>query len=81
MLSKEEQDNMRARAAAIKEYTAALEKNNKVASQIESLKKEKENIKAGQVGRRQAESTVKDVEPRLNRLKYAGGPLVLSKEA
>jgi hypothetical protein len=81
MLSKEEQDNMRARAAAIKEYTAALEKNNKTASQIKSLKKEKEDIKAGQVGRRQAESTVKDVEPRLNRLKNAGGPLVLSKEA
>jgi uncharacterized protein YllA (UPF0747 family) len=46
MLSKEEQDNIRARAAAIKEYTAALEKNNKIASQIESLKQEKENIKA-----------------------------------
>jgi hypothetical protein len=30
MLGTEEQENMRARAAAIKEYTAALEKNNKV---------------------------------------------------
>ena len=79
MLSTEEQANMKARAAAIKEYTAALTKNNEVRAKRKPLEDERAQLVQEQAPKRaKAQATLDVSKPVLEALEKRG--YLLSKE-
>lgn len=77
MLSTEEQVNLKARAKAVEEYTDSLKKNEEVIKKRKPLELVRATIQEKQKPKRAlAETSAKDANERLQKLKQAGGPIL-----